>query len=198
MKIVNIDNEIEKVGYKVEPIKDLTLLEDMCEYLKVKNDRDFTLLMTGLYSGLRISDILKLQVRHVKNAKRIRIYEEKTNKYKEIELNSILKKVFKSYCKDKKDNEYLFKSRKGYNQPITRNRAYVILSEMGEHFGVDSIGSHTMRKTFGYHYYKQTKDIAFLMKIFNHSTPTQTLDYIGMTQESINRTYRTFKYSTRM
>ncbi len=188
---------IDKIGYKVEPIKDLSVLEDMIDFLKERSSRDYCLFMTGIYSGLRISDILKLKVKHVYKSKRIRIYEEKTDKYKEIELNPILKKVFKEYCEGKKDNEYLFKSRKGYNNPITRNRAYVILSDMGKMFNMDSIGSHTMRKTFGYHYYKQTKDIAFLMRIFNHATPTQTLDYIGMTQDSINKAYRTFKYSNR-
>ena len=43
-----------------------------------------------------------------------------------------------------------------------------------------------MRKTFGYHYYKKTKDIALLMNLFNHSSQSVTLRYIGVSQEVIN------------
>ena len=35
--------------------------------------------------------------------------------------------------------------------------------------GRRDIGTHTMRKTFGYTYYQSTKDVATLMEIFNHS-----------------------------
>jgi len=43
-----------------------------------------------------------------------------------------------------------------------------------------------MRKTFGYHYYKKTKDVALLMDLFNHSSQSVTLRYIGINQEVIN------------
>lgn len=181
--------------YRVEPIKDLDVLEMICDYLKEKNTRDHLLLLTGIYSGLRVSDILNLKVRDVKSLKFIRIIEKKTKKPKMFEINPILAKYLKEYIKDKKDYEYLFASRKGINKPITRNRAYVILRESGELFGLDTVGSHTMRKTFGYHYYKQTKDIALLQKIFNHSTQEMTLDYIGITQETINTVYKNFRYN---
>lgn len=39
-----------------------------------------------------------------------------------------------------------------------------------------------MRKTFGYYYYKNTKDIELLMKLFNHSSQSITLSYIGINQ----------------
>ena len=52
-----------------------------------------------------------------------------------------------------------------------------------------AIGMHTLRKTFGYWAYKQGIDIILLMKIFNHSSPSITLRYIGITQEDINNVY---------
>ncbi|WP_252456770.1 hypothetical protein [Macrococcoides canis] len=48
------------------------------------------------------------------------------------------------------------------------------------------MGTHSMRKTFGYHYYKKTKDIALLMDLFNHSSQFVTLRYIGINQDVIN------------
>jgi len=58
--------------------------------------------------------------------------------------------------------------------------------------GVKSIGTHTMRKTFGYWFYKQTKDIAMLQEILNHSTPQITLKYIGINKEEKNNILDTF------
>ena len=53
-------------------------------------------------------------------------------------------------------------------------------------------GTHTMRKTFGYHHYKKFKDIAMLQKIFNHCSPEVTLRYIGIEQEQIEESYTQF------
>lgn len=49
-----------------------------------------------------------------------------------------------------------------------------------------------MRKTFGYHYYKKTKDIGTLMNMFNHSAPSITLKYIGISQDTMNKARREF------
>lgn len=179
---------------QVEPIRDLDKLENMCRYLKQHNERDYVLFCMGLYTGLRVSDILSLKIRDVKDRSQIVIKEKKTNKRKYIEINPILKKVLKDYTKDKDPDDFLIKSRKNYNQPISRKRAWEIISELGNRFGIPHLGSHSMRKTFGYHFYKQTKDIALLQSIFNHSSPSITLDYIGINKDETDTAYRTFRY----
>lgn len=188
----------------VEPIRDSEILSNMCLYLKENNDRNYVMFLLGIYTGLRISDILKLRVKDVidltnrkdkrKIKKQIILREQKTSKQKIIKINPILKELLEEYVQDKEMYEYLIKSRQGFNKPISRKRAYEILKELGEIFDVESLGCHSMRKTFGYHYYKQTKDIALLQKIFNHSSPAITLAYIGIDQDRMNKAYTTFRY----
>lgn len=188
----------------VEPIRDSEILSNMCLYLKENNDRNYIMFLLGIYTGLRISDILKLRVKdvidltHKKDKRRIKkqiiLREQKTSKQKIIKINPILKEPLEEYVQDKEMYEYLIKSRQGFNKPISRKRAYEILKELGEIFDVESLGCHSMRKTFGYHYYKQTKDIALLQKIFNHSSPAITLAYIGIDQDRMNKAYTTFRY----
>jgi integrase len=149
--------------------------------------------LLGIYTARRISDILKLRVRDVKNKTAIVIREQKTNKQISIEMNAILRKALDEYIEDKELNEYLIKSRQEKNKPIGRSMAYKILRDAADEFGLDSIGTHTMRKTFGYHFYKQTGDVVTLMKIFNHSHPSITLRYIGIEQEEINTAIRKFR-----
>lgn len=176
----------------VEPIRDTQKVRDIQEYLKRTNVRDYILFITGVYTGLRISDILRLKIQDVKDKIFIYIREKKTSKQNIIEINKLLEKEYKWYCEDKELDEYLIRSREGVNKPITRVRAYSIIKDVGKDFGIDNLGTHTLRKTFGYHYYKQTKDVGTLMKMFNHSDPSITLRYIGIIQDEMNRAKRNF------
>ncbi len=114
----------------------------------------------GINTGLRISDILKLKVGDVKGS-HISMREKKTGKQKRIQITAALKRELKWVIEEREDNEYLLQSRQGRNRPIGRSMAYKILSGAAAEFGLDEIGTHTLRKTYGYHMYIQTKNIAF-------------------------------------
>lgn len=170
----------------VEPIRDIGTVNDIADYLREKSERNYIMFMIGIYSGLRISDILKLRVRDVRNRDRIMIREKKTGKERRFPVNKALKKDLDKYVEEMHDYEYLIKSRKDRNKPITRQQAWTILQAAGEKFGVQKIGTHTMRKTFGYHMYQQTHDIVAIQKILNHATQEYTLRYIGVTQDTLD------------
>ncbi|ANS45907.1 putative integrase/recombinase YoeC [Bacillus thuringiensis] len=87
----------------------------------------------------------------------------------------------------------MLQSRKGKNRPIGRSMAYKILKRTAAEFGLDEIGTHTLRKTYGYHMYMQTKNIALLMEIFNHSSEKVTLRYIGVNQDAMDQAMSRFK-----
>lgn len=178
----------------VEPIRDNNKLEDILQYLKKTNSRNYMLFCLGLYTGLRISDILKLQVKHIKGKDSIRIREKKTKKNKVIKINKFLKKELENYIEGKEDYEYLIANTKQGLSPITRQHAYHIVKETCEKFGIYNVGTHSLRKTFGYNYYKKTKNIAVLQNIFNHSEPSVTLRYIGINQDTISDAYESINY----
>lgn len=176
----------------VEPIKNINKVQEILKYAKRSNERDYVMLELGFHTGLRISDILKLKVGDIRDKKRnIKKYlvlrEGKTNKFKRIKLNEEVRNCLKNYCRGKETYDYLIKSREHINKPITRQRAYQIIVEMGGMLGIDGLGCHSLRKTFGYLYYKKTKDIALLQKLFNHSSQFITLRYIGVEQQALDR-----------
>lgn len=164
----------------------------------MQNPRNYLMFRIGIYTGLRISDILKLKVKNVRNNGKIRkkiiIRETKTSKERKIAINKELRKDLESYCKNRPDGEYLILSRVGMNKAISRNMAYKIMADVGEKFELESCGTHTMRKTFGYHYYKRTKDVATLKKLFNHSQTSITLGYIGITQSNLDKAIMNISY----
>ena len=175
----------------VEPIRKKHDIEVLEIFLKERSLRDLLLFVLGTNSGLRISDILALNVRDVKNKTHITIREKKTGKFKKFPINSKLKSIIFEYTKNKTNNEALFKTK--FNNRLERVGAYMILKNASQKAGIEeNIGTHTLRKTFGYHHYKQFKDIAILQKIFNHSNPEVTLRYIGIEQSQIEESYSNF------
>ncbi|CDN33782.1 site-specific integrase [Bacillus thuringiensis] len=176
----------------VQPIRDPEQIQQIKEYLKEKNKRNYILFVMGINTGLRISDILKLKVGDVQRS-HISMREMKTGKQKRIQITSSLKRELKWFNEGREIEEYLLKSRKGKNRPIGRSMAYKILKSTAAEFGLDEIGTHTLRKTYGYHMYMQTKNIALLMEIFNHSSEKVTLRYIGVNQDAMDKAMSRFK-----
>lgn len=175
----------------VEPIRNLEHLRKLENYLAKKSKRDLLLLTIGTNCGLRISDIVALNVADVRNKSHIRIVEKKTGKYKSFPINSKLKPMFEEFIKGKRSDEALFTTR--FQNRMDRFTAYRIIKKSCKAAGLpEKVGTHTMRKTFGYHHYQKFKDVAILQKIFNHSSPTVTLRYIGIEQDQIDESYNNF------
>lgn len=177
----------------VDPIRDGKKVEDISIYLRKGSERNYIMFILGINSGLRISDILKLRVKDVKNKEYINIREKKTGKQRIFPLNAFMKKEIKAFTETMELNEYLIKSRQNSNTQLSRQMAYKIIREAGEAQGIANLGTHSLRKTFGYHFYKQYKDIVTLQKIFNHADPSITLRYIGIEQSAINTKIKNFK-----
>lgn len=178
----------------VEPIRDKDLISDIADFLREKSERDFVMFMFGIYSGLRISDILKFKVRDIRDKDYIIMREKKTNKERRFPINDEIKPILRDYIEGKKDYEYLFRSRKGRNEPITRQQAYNILQDAADAFDLYAIGTHTLRKTFGYHMYQQTHDAVTIQKILNHSDISITLRYIGINQDAQDSTMKKLSF----
>lgn len=151
--------------------------------------RDVMLFSFGINTGLRVSDILPLKVGQVRGRADIRIREKKTKKYKTIYFTEGLQDEIEEYTRRMSDEMYMFPSQKG-EKPISVTQAYRVLQKAADLLGRDDIGTHTMRKTYGYMHYKLNKDVAMLQDIFQHATPQITLRYIGVTEEAIKQSQR--------
>ncbi len=177
---------------EVHPIKEREKIEQIKTELLKKNYRNYMLFLIGINTGLKINDILNLKVKNVRNNSHIVIKENQSGKAKNFPINSELKQEIDRYIKNMDGDIYLFKSQKGDNQPISRVQAYRILKDAGKKAGLKNIGTHTLRKTFGYWHYKQFKDVALLQELFNHSSPSITLKYIGINKDNIDNTIDEF------
>lgn len=182
----------------VEPFRDKDDIQAMKDYLisdstdnPERRRRNYLLFLTGINSGLRVGDIVTLRVKDVQGWY-IKVKEQKTKKIKKIKMTKNLKKEMREFVEGKPLHHYIFQSRNGTNQHLSTGMAYRVIKDAAEDLGIDNIGTHSMRKTFGYHYYKKYKDVATLMTMFNHSSPAITLRYIGINQDQLDMTMTRF------
>ena len=181
----------------VEPIKNKKKIDTFLTYLKGKNERDWLMAKFQLNTGLRISDVVKVKVEDLVTQKTnfkeyFILKEQKTGKAKKIKLNNSLKTAIKGYILKNKLGQgiYLFKSRKGINEPITTIQAYRILKSAATAVKIENFGTHSLRKTWGYWTYKASKyNIGLIMDTFNHCSQKITLRYIGIDQEAKDELY---------
>lgn len=189
--------------YQSGPLRTKKEIKDMRDVLKLQGDDRFTtgrishrnlmLFNFGCATGMRVSDIVKLKVKDIKGKENLAIREKKTGKVSRAFINPSLTRELNAYIKfmGLKKDDYLFPSSKhGYH--VSGTQVYRFLKQAGHMIGRDDITTHTMRRTFGYQFYKQTHDIAMLQKILNHSSPAVTRRYIGIEQEEINNALRNF------
>lgn len=175
----------------VEPIRSKKDLRKIEAILKKQSFRDLLMFTVGTNCGLRISDILNLDVKDVRGKQYINIIERKTGKPKRFPINAKLKPMFEKFTKNRDIKEPLFLSI--FNNRMERTQCYRIINDVCKEAGIDyKIGTHTLRKTFGYHHYQKYRDVAILQKIFNHSSPVVTLRYIGIDQDMIDESYNNF------
>lgn len=181
--------EVIHMSGVVQPIRSKRDIDKMKKALAGK-PRDLLLFIFGINSALRISDILKLKVGDVRGKESISLKETKTRKSKRFHLNvSIKKAVAELIPSTADDNDWLFPSRKG-DKAISRIQAYRILNAAADRAGLNiEMGTHTLRKTFAFHAYKNGTDLALLQTILNHSSQRETLVYLCIEQKQIDDVY---------
>ncbi|MCM3732730.1 tyrosine-type recombinase/integrase [Fictibacillus nanhaiensis] len=178
----------------------------MNEVNAIKSKRDFNaikralhgrnrlLLTLGTAFGLRVSDLLMLKVGQL-TGDSLTLTESKRSKTRTITFSKSVKAELKLLDGLPADS-YVFASRKG-NAPITRVQAYRILNDAVERAGLTTklgrIGTHSLRKTFGYRLYENGVDITRIMTILSHSSERETLKYIGVTADEIADAYESIE-----
>ena len=174
----------------VEPIRQLKDINRIKKQLKDK-PRDLLLFSLGINNGLRIGDLLKLKVEDVKALQpgdTFTITEQKTKKSNVVMINKEVRRILAVYLDELKpnDGDYLFKSRKGLNEPL--NKSYVnSLVKKWTRDMKGNYGTHSLRKTFGFIQRKKFGvSFEILCKRFNHSSPSITMRYLGIEDKEVN------------
>ena len=177
-----------------QPIRDKEELKKFISYDRdtKPRPRDYALIVTGLHTALRISDILNLKwgdlYRFEKNAyeKHLCVQEKKTGKNSLIAVNGHVVAALEYYraTRTPKPADYIFSKNSNPAVPLCRSQAYRIIKKAASETLKDkNISCHSLRKTFGYHAWQQGISPVILMDIYNHSSYHITKRYLGIVQD---------------
>lgn len=159
----------------------------------------FCLLITiGVFTGLRISDLLQLRYSQFENTDILTIQEKKTKKTRRIKINQDLRTIFER-IKIKMDvtdtSQYIFINKYG-TKPIDKSYVNVKLKEIIKKYGIaveGNISSHLFRKTLGNRVLRlnnySNEAVILLMELFSHSSPAITRKYLGIREREILDVY---------
>lgn len=197
----------------VYPIKTHKDIIAMANWLYEHKDNKYVLAFTlGINLGLRANELLDLKMNQVfspdgsvrliedeeDTSDGIDIYQSKTKKHRTVFLNAACKDALEWAFPIKgaylHSEEYLFPSREGGAIQVGTFRK--VLKESAAACGLkQNIGTHTCRKTWGWHQYKYNSekanlDITMLQRAFGHSSPEVTLRYLGITDEEDKALYK--------
>ena len=181
-----------------QPIRNKNQVRELAGYyLKRGELRNHLLIVMGVHTALRISDLLRLtwndvyDFDHERFRESIAIAEKKTKKTKLVALNPKIIAALRLCLKFAKRGEFLMKSRKGTTKAISRIQAYRIIRDAADALGfIYRVSCHSLRKTFGYHAWKTGISPAVIMEIYNHSNFAVTRRYLGVTQDDKDEVYR--------
>ena len=179
-----------------QPIKDKRRIEEILTYLRGKSSRNYMIAKIQLNTARRISDIIGLKVSdfYSENGKlkeSLTIKEKKTGKEAKIALNNSLCTAIANYMDEEglQFNDYLFQSRKGRNKPVSLTQVHRIFQDVAQALHLEDFGTHSLRKSWGYRCYQETRNIGLIMSVLNHGSERETLRYIGITQKDIDKSY---------
>ena len=197
-----------------EPIKSMTDIDRVSKYLIAsKRYRDNMLFIVGINFGLRASDLRMLRFSNLINENLVfkdsfPVFEKKTrntrkrkrNRY--ITINDAVVEavtLFLEHTPNVSLSDYLFRSVShngaNRNEPITIQGINLVLKGIADDLSLNiKFSSHSLRKTFCYWVMVQgnndPRTLLMLQKALGHSSPAQTLDYIGITNDEIAAAYR--------
>lgn len=168
---------------------------------RLEKDKDFKyclLIATGVYTGLRISDLLNIKYSDIIGKERLVVTEKKTNKRREIKINKdlreLVERIFQLQNTPNSDS-YMFINRFG-SKPIDKSYVNVQLKRIQRKYRIKldaSFCSHTFRKTLGRRVLSVNDNsemsIYLLMELFGHSSPQITKRYLGIRQQEIFDVY---------
>ncbi len=175
----------------VQPIRKKKDIEAIKKILSDK-PRDYLFFVMGINNGLRASDLLKLtvgQIRHMNPGQVLKIREKKTKRTNILVVNKAVYKAIQIYFEKlgPDDDAFLFRSRKGKNQPLTVMSANNLIKSWTRTINLkENYGTHSLRKTWGYHQrVTHGVGIEVISDRLGHTSIKTTMRYLGINEDEV-------------
>lgn len=163
--------------------------------------RDRALFGLGIYTAMRIGEIIRLEqdqvftadggIRYQVTVKRLK---KKNSVYSDIPIHPKLRQLLKDYRKGIRDDHWLFPSSESVTGYLSRARAHEILSAAFDTLKLDGASTHSMRRTSLTFMSRAGIPLRTIQEISGHSNLGQLQAYLQVDPEDKHRAINMLKY----
>lgn len=164
----------------VRPVLDAAIVGSIQDALYRRHSRYGLLWRLGVASGLRISDLLRLQPKRIRRGK-VSVKELKTGKRRTIIFDRPTLSAIQQHINRHRllpDDFLFYRSALRRDVPMSRQWARKVIAREASQFGLSGIGAHSMRKIYACNMYRATGSIEAVRAALNHSRAETTLIYL--------------------
>jgi integrase len=165
---------------------------------KDENYKFCLLISIGVFTGLRISDLLTLTYSDLLRNETFTLREMKTKKQRSIKVNKDLKEIISRIVSKSNItnlNQLIFINKYG-TKSIDKSYLIVKLKELVKKYRIKLDGNfstHTFRKTLERRVMEvnnySNESLVLLMELFGHSSMSITKRYLGIREQEIHNVY---------
>ncbi|SEM89007.1 tyrosine-type recombinase/integrase [Palleronia pelagia] len=181
---------------KVEPIRDLAAIAEIKKKLSCR-PRDLCLFTLGINTAYRANELLSIrvgQVAHLRAGDVLSLKQSKNGRYRTITLNGVAVQAIQTWLGHHPKTEEgapLFWSQRTRKSLSVSPFINMVKGWCAEAGLKGNYGSHTLRKTWGYHQLRgNTKTpphlvLPLLMEAYGHARQQQTLEYLCIQSDEV-------------
>lgn len=157
--------------------------------------RDRAILELMYSSGLRVSEVVNLQIRDLDLDLGILTCIGKGSKTRRVPMGSSAVEWMKSYLALRRkienvENQNMFVSPSG--KPLNRQLIHSFIKAYGDKCGLEGVSPHTLRHSFATHLVQNSADIRSVQQMLGHADISTTQIYTHITDAHLRKNYEKF------
>lgn len=150
--------------------------------------REQAILMTLYSSGLRLGELIHLEVKDIDSAKmQIRVREGKGAKDRNVVLSQTLLEVLRSYFRQYKPQSWLF-YHKLPQQPLIERTVQRMMIRLSHKAGLrPGVTTHTLRHSFATHLLEHGTELPYIQALLGHRSLRTTTLYLRVSPQALQK-----------
>lgn len=165
-------------------VEEIDKIKDSVEKYKPENWRNRAIVEMLYSCGLRVSEVLRLNISNIDMNRNIVRIDDKGNRFRTLELKDRAKKDIKQYLNNYRNyltvqlgyEDVLFLNKKG--QPLSRVTVFNIVRGLVQKTGINKkISPHTFRHSFTDHMIKKGTELYKVQEMLGNKTIVSTILY---------------------
>ena len=190
-----------EVNSILESMKNMTALsENKQKYAERTYYRDIAIMTTFLYTGIRVSELVNLDLSDIKESDMTLHVERKGGKNEDVLMNDEVYEALcdyielERYSEDGSQQAVFLSSRRGENNRLSVKSCERIVTKYSKNFTQKHVTPHTLRRTFGTTLYNKYGDPYLVQNALGHQDISTTVNYYTHMDEERAEKIRNIRY----